>query len=332
MDIALTGITPTGAPHLGNYLGMLRPALALARDYEALYFVSDYHAVIRVRDGATIDRHVRDVAATWLAFSLDPERCALYRQSDVPEVCELAWLLGCVTPKGLLNRAHAYKAAVDANDAAGREPDDGVSAGLYGYPLLMAADILGPGAAVVPVGLDQRQHVEIARDVAEAFNRGHGPILRVPEPLIDSAVQTIPGLDGRKMSKSYGNVIPLLADPAEIRRTVMRIVTDSRRPDEPKDPETDPIFALYRHVAPPADVAAMCDEYRRGGLGYGEAKKRLADALEDLVREPRRRHRELLADPAELDRVLGSGAARARERVTATVERVREASLGRRAP
>jgi tryptophanyl-tRNA synthetase len=286
--------------------------------------------VISVRDGAVVDRQARDIAATWVAFGLDPDRSALYRQSDVPEVCELTWLLGCVTPKGLLNRAHAYKAALDANRSARRTPDDGVTAGLYGYPLLMAADILGPRAGVVPVGLDQRQHVEIARDIAESFNGAYGPVLVLPEARIDPAVETIPGLDGRKMSKSYGNVIPLLAEPGDLRRAVMRIVTDSRPPSEPKDPAADPIFSIYRHVAPPAEVAAMADGYRLGGLGYGDAKKRLAEALEALVSEPRRRHRELLADPAELDRILASGAARVRERVTATIASVREATLGRR--
>ena len=224
----ITGIQPTGRPHLGNYLGMIRPALDLARPGDALFMVVDYHALTTTPPPAKVRAHVLDLTATLIAFGLDTERNILYRQSDLPEVCELTWILGCACPKGLLNRAHAYKAAVQGNLARGREADQGVGMGLFNYPLLMAADILLHRAEAVPVGRDQRQHVEIAADLAESFNRIYGPVLVVPEPAVDEQVMTVPGLDGRKMSKSYGNQLGLDAAPDEIRRWVSRIVTDSR--------------------------------------------------------------------------------------------------------
>jgi tryptophanyl-tRNA synthetase len=244
--ISLTGIKPSGTPHVGNYLGMIRPALELARTYQALYFIADYHALTTVRDRETLRYQTYEVAATWLALGLDPDKVIFYRQSDIPEVMELTWILSCFTAKGLLNRAHAYKAAADENVAAGKPPDDGINSGLYFYPVLMAADILLFGSHYVPVGADQRQHVEIARDIAIAFNNNYGEILTVPEAVIREEVMTIPGLDGRKMSKSYDNVIPIFAPAGELRKSVMRIVTDSRRPEEPKDPEGDNVFSIYR--------------------------------------------------------------------------------------
>jgi len=325
MGIAVTGIKPTGSPHLGNYLGMIRPALELAHQYEALYFIADYHALTRLRDGRRVRDLTYELAATLLALGLDPTRAALYRQSDVPEVCELSWILSCVTPKGLLNRAHAYKAAVENNRRQGHDPDVDVNMGLYNYPILMAADILYPGADVVPVGLDQRQHVEIADDVAGVFNAAYGPLLRVPQALIDERVMTIPGLDGRKMSKSYDNVIPLLAPPALVRKAVMRIKTDSRLPSEPKDPDTDVIFGLFRHVAPEDAVRSMRTRYARGGLGYGQAKEELADALERTFGAARERYGEIVADRDELDRLLARGAERVRERGDTILARVRAA-------
>ena len=325
MTIAITGITPSGTPHVGNYLGMLRPTLRLAREHETLCFVSDLHALITVREPEAVRFRTRELAAMWLAFGLDTTSASLYRQSDVPEICEAVWLLSCVSAKGLLNRAHAYKAAVAANRDAGRDPDAGVTAGLYGYPLLMAADILALGAELVPVGRDQAQHVEIARELARAFNGAYGEVLRVPEAAVDPGVATVPGLDGRKMSKSYGNTIAVFAEPDELRRCVMRIVTDSRRPEEPKDPESDTVFALYREFAAPEDVRAMRARYEAGGLGYGEAKAALFAVLDEHLREPRARFRGLMADPGELDRVLVAGAARARELAAVTVGRMRAA-------
>jgi tryptophanyl-tRNA synthetase len=325
MSIAVTGIKPTGTPHIGNYLGMIRPALALAAGHDMFYFIADYHALTLLHDGKLVRERTYQLPATLLALGLDPERSALYRQSAVPELCELTWILSCVTPKALLNRAHAYKAAVDANRRRAESEDAGVSMGLYTYPILMSADILFPGAEVVPVGLDQKQHIEIADDIARAFNQAYGPILTVPQSLIDERVMTIPGVDGRKMSKSYGNVIPLLAPAAQVRRAVMRIKTDSRRLEEPKDPDTDLIFGLYRHVAPEPDVQAMRERYLAGGLGYGEAKEALADALELLFSEPRRRYDALLADRDELDRIMARGAEQVRERGNRILAQVRAA-------
>jgi tryptophanyl-tRNA synthetase len=325
MEVAVTGIKPTGSPHLGNYLGMMRPALSLAERYEALYFIADYHALTSLQDGSQVRRLSHEAAATWLAFGLDPQRAALYRQSDLPEVCELAWVLLCVTPKGLLNRAHAYKAAVEGNQSRGRDSDAGVSMGLFNYPVLMAADILYPGGQAVPVGLDQKQHLEMADDIARAFNAAFGEILTVPDPIIDPHVMTIPGLDGRKMSKSYGNLIPVFAAPDEIRRAVMHIKTASRRSDEPKDPETDTIFSLYRHVAREADVITMRERYRRGGIGYAEAKEELIIALERMFCEPRRRYMQIAADVDYVESVLATGAERARERGSRIMEKVRRA-------
>ncbi len=312
MQRALTGIKPTGTPHLGNYLGMICPALALVERYEAYYFIADLHALTSVKNGDEMRRLSYEVAATWLALGLDPEQTVMYRQSDVPEVCELAWLLECVTPKGLMNRAHAYKAMVDENRRHDRDPDAGVNMGLYNYPVLMTADILYPGAHVVPVGADQQQHLEIAADIAETFNGIYGDVFVVLEGLIDDEVRTIPGLDGRKMSKSYSNVIPILAPGKQLRKAVMRIVTDSRPPEEPKEPETDTIYQLFKLVAPEDAVQSMADRYRAGGLGYGQAKGELYGALEAMFAEPRRRYDEIIADRPYLDRILADGAERVR--------------------
>jgi tryptophanyl-tRNA synthetase len=323
--VALTGIKPTGTAHIGNYLGMIRPALDLVSAYDAYYFIADEHALTTVHDAAQMREQTYEHAATWLALGLDPDNVVLYKQSDVPEVFELAWILSCVTPKGLLNRAHAYKAAVDRNEAAGRTPDDGVSIGLYDYPVLMAADILVVDAHVVPVGADQKQHVEIARDMAEAFNRTFGEVLVLPEPLIDESVAEIAGLDGRKMSASYNNVIPLFKDPAEQRKLVMRIVTDSRRPEEPKDPSTDNLFHIFEHFGAAADVQDVRRRYTEGGIGYGEVKEMLASALEDRFAEPLDRYTALMADRSRIDSILAAGAERARGVASATLGRVRRA-------
>jgi tryptophanyl-tRNA synthetase len=304
---------------------MYRPALALAREHETLCFIADLHALIDVRDPDVLRARTREIAAVWLACGLDPERTVLYRQSDVPAISEAVSLLACVTPKGELNRAHAYKAMVDANRLAGRDPDAGVSAGLFGYPLLMAADILAIGAEIVPVGRDQRQHVEAAREIARAFNGAYGEVLREPEALVNERVMTVPGLDGRKMSKSYDNVIPIMAEPDELRRRVMRIVTDSRRPEEPKDPESDTVFGLYREFAAEDEVRALRARYEAGGVGYAEAKALLFEVLEERLRAPRARYRQLLDDPGELERVLAAGGAAARARADATLARMRAA-------
>ena len=325
MTTALTGIKPTGTVHVGNYLGMYRPALALAERFDARYFIADYHALTTVRDPDELRRLTIEVAAGWLALGLDADRHVFYRQSDLPEVFELAWILGCSTAKGLLNRAHAYKDAADDNVAAGRPPDDGINAGLYNYPVLMAADILLFDTDVVPVGGDQRQHLEITRDIAGAFNAVFGEVLKLPDAHIEKEVEVVPGLDGRKMSKSYDNVIPIFAAPEELRKLVMRVVTDSRPPDEPKDPETNNIFNLYRHVAPGDDVARMRQGLAQGGLGYGEAKQMLFEALDATFAKARRRYEELMTDVAGLEEVLADGARRARALAQPVLQRVRDA-------
>jgi len=320
--VALTGIKPSGTPHVGNYLGMYKPALDLTGEYDAYYFIADEHALTSVRDPNELRQLSYEAAASWLALGLDPEKVLIYRQSDIPEIFELAWILSCVTPKGLLNRAHAYKAAVDENEVAGRPPDDGISMGLYNYPVLMAADILIVDANVVPVGVDQKQHVEIARDIAEAFNRAYGDVLVLPEPMTFSIVA---GPDGRKMSKSYGNVIPIFAEPAEQRKLVMRIVTDSRRPEDPKDPSTDALFKIFEYFGGSSDVEDVRERYRAGGIGYGEVKEKLASALHERFAEPRTRYDELMSDRARLDEILADGARRARGVAAVTLGRVRRA-------
>lgn len=312
MDRAVTGIQPSGIPHLGNYFGMIEPALQLASGTEAIYFIADYHALTTVRDPAALRALTFEVTATWLALGLDADGSILYLQSDLPEVCELSWLLGCVLAKGLLNRGHVYKSLVDENRRAGRPEDSGVSAGVFNYPLLMAADILIHGADVVPVGEDNRQHVEIARDVAVAFNGHYGEVFTVPEGRIEDLVAVVPGTDGRKMSKSYGNVVPIFGDRAEVARRVMGIVTDSRRPEEPKEPESCNVFRLYRFVAAESAVTELAERYRSGAVGYREAKELLIEAHERRFGQARERFRQLRGDHRYLRALLTEGAERAR--------------------
>lgn len=323
--ISLTGIKPSGTPHIGNYLGMIRPALELAKQYQALYFIADYHALTTVKDGPTLKRLTYDVAATWLALGLDPERVIFFRQSDIPEVMELTWILACFTSKGLLNRAHAYKDAVDENIASGLSPDEGINAGLYSYPVLMAADILLYGSHFVPVGQDQRQHIEIARDIAIAFNNNYGEVLTLPEAVIHEEVMTIPGIDGRKMSKSYDNVIPMFAPSNVMKKTVMRIVTDSRRPEEPKDPEKDNVFAVYRHFASTEEVEKKRQHYLKGGLAYRQIKGELYELLETTFQEAREKYTALMSDWKYLDQVLSEGAVKARMISKPMMEKIRSA-------
>lgn len=323
--IALTGIKPSGTPHIGNYLGMIRPALELAEKYQALYFIADYHALTTVKDGKELKALTYEVAATWLALGLDPEKVVFYRQSDIPEVTELTWILACFTPKGLLNRAHAYKAAVEENLAAGESPDEGINAGLFFYPVLMAADILLFGTHYVPVGLDQKQHIEIARDIAQAFNKNYGNILTIPEAVIREDVMTIIGTDGRKMSKSYDNVIPIFAPPDKLRKVIMRIVTDSRRPEEPKDPESDNLFSIYRYFASPQDQKRIRQRYLSGGLAYSEVKEELYELLLHKFGPARLKYEEYLRDKSYLEEVLTRGAEKARKMAKPIIEKVRAA-------
>lgn len=316
--ISLTGVKPSGTPHIGNYLGAIKPAIELSQDFDAYYFLADYHALNTMRDPKEFKQSVYDLAATWLACGLDPERVVFYRQSDVPEIFELTWIISTVTPKGLLNRAHAYKAATDVNEAAGNLPDDGVTMGLYNYPVLMAADILIADANYVPVGQDQRQHIEITRDIATSFNAVFGETLVPPEGLIREEVALITGLDGRKMSKSYGNVIPLMADSKELRKAVMKIVTDSRTPDEPKDPDSDNIYSIFKHFGTPERLAEVRALYLNGGLAYGKMKQELFETLDSTFKDAREHYNELMADPKKIDGILAVGA----ERMHVTAQRV----------
>ncbi len=325
----LTGITTTGTPHLGNYAGAIRPAIVASRadNVDSFYFLADYHALIKCDDPLRIQRSRLEIAATWLACGLDPERVTFYRQSDIPEIPELTWLLTCVAAKGLLNRAHAYKASVDQNVAKGEDPDAGVTMGLFSYPVLMAADILMFNAHQVPVGRDQIQHVEMARDIGQRFNHLFGQgreFFALPEALIEESVATLPGLDGRKMSKSYDNTIPLFGTSKQLKDAVARIVTDSKLPGEPKDADNAHLFTLYQAFASAGQTA----EFRaalQGGLAWGEAKQRLYELLEGELGESRERYNALIAKPAELEDILLAGAAKARRIATPFLGELREA-------
>jgi tryptophanyl-tRNA synthetase len=328
--VSLTGIKPTGLPHLGNLIGAISPAITLADTYDAMYFVADYHAITDLRNPEQLRHYTRSVAATWIAAGLDTSRATMYRQSDVPETFELAWLLSCVTAKGLMNRAHAYKAAKDKNAQAGRDDDFGVNMGLYNYPVLMAADILLMGSDVVPVGKDQSQHVEYAADIANSFNHlygEHGYKLKVPEPVLpaDDSGKVLPGTDGRKMSKSYGNTIPLFTPASDLHRLINRIPTDSTPVEDPKDPDSSSVFQILEQFAP-ADVAA--DIRKRlvaGGMGWGDLKQALFEALNARLGPLRERYEELMAPGSELDAILASGAERARARARVVLDGARAA-------
>ncbi|MBV7544782.1 tryptophan--tRNA ligase [Pseudomonas sp. PDM26] len=325
----LTGITTTGTPHLGNYAGAIRPAIVASRDSNAdsFYFLADYHALIKCDDPLRIQRSRLEIAATWLAGGLDVDRVTFYRQSDIPEIPELTWLLTCVAAKGLLNRAHAYKASVDKNVETGEDPDAGITMGLYSYPVLMAADILMFNAHKVPVGRDQIQHVEMARDIGQRFNHlfGQGKeFFTMPEALIEESVATLPGLDGRKMSKSYDNTIPLFSSAKEMKDAISRIVTDSRAPGEAKDPDNSHLFTLFKAFATPA----QSDEFRSEllqGLGWGEAKNRLFQLLDNELGESRERYNLLIERPADLEDILQHGAKKARAVATPFLNELREA-------
>lgn len=327
----LTGIKPTGSPHVGNLLGAIRPALRLVDDgLDAMYFIADYHALTTVQPpkykSAELRHMTHEVAATWLAMGLDPERTLFYRQSDVPEIFELAWVLSCFTSKGWMNKAHAYKQIVADQEAIGEaDVDAGINMGIYTYPVLMAADILAFDVDLVPVGKDQVQHVEIARDIAQRINHLYGKdVLRLPKPKLEENAAVVPGTDGKKMSKSYNNTIPLFAPPKQMKKAVSSIVTDSKPPEEPSDPEKSTIFQIYKAVASPEECAALADRYR-AGIGWGDAKKALLDRLETELAEPRIKYDALMAAPSKIDALLAQGAAKARVTARNTLDRVRTA-------
>ena len=323
----LTGIKPTGTPHLGNYVGAIRPAIAASRDagIDSYYFLADYHALSGSADAERVHRSTLEVAATWLAAGLDPKRVHFYRQSDIPEVTELTWLLSCVTAKGLLNRAHAYKAAVDANVAAGNDADQGIGMGLYLYPVLMAADILLFNAHRVPVGRDQIQHIEIARDLAQRFNHLHGgEYFTLPEAAIDEQTAVLPGLDGRKMSKSYDNVIPLWGSSKALREKIYSVVTNSLLPGEPKDTADSALFLIYQAFASSEETAAMRQAYA-DGIAWGEAKRIVHARLDAELAPMRERYNALVARPQEIEDTLRAGAERLRPQARELLARLREA-------
>jgi tryptophanyl-tRNA synthetase len=313
----LSGIQPTGILHIGNYFGMMRPAIALQAKGEAFYFIADYHALTTIDHPETLRANSRRIALDFLACGLDPDQGALFRQSDVPQVTELAWILSTVTPKALLERAHSYKDKVARGLPA--------SAGLFTYPVLMAADILIYDSDLVPVGKDQKQHLEMARDMAQKFNETFGGGLRLPEPHIQAATETIPGVDGQKMSKSYGNTIDIFGDEKETRKRVMGIVTDSSPVEAPKDPDSSTIFQLYSLFATREETAAMREAFQRGGTGYGEFKKQLFAKLWEYFEPMRKRREEILADPGYINAVLERGAKRANEVADKVMTRVRNA-------
>lgn len=323
----LTGITTTGTPHLGNYVGAIRPAVQSSKrsDVKSYYFLADYHALIKCDEPQRIQRSTLEIAATWLAAGLEPEKVVFYRQSDIPEIPELMWLLSCVCGKGILNRAHAYKAAVDKNTEAAVEPDDGVTAGLFMYPVLMAADILMFRAKKVPVGRDQIQHIEMARDIAAGFNHLYGKdLLALPEPQVDDDVALLLGLDGRKMSKSYDNTIPLFENSAAMRKKIMSIVTDSRAPGEPKDTKDSVLFQIYRAFADDAQTTAYAQAFA-DGIAWADAKQMLFERIEQEIAPMRAHYNELMAAPQAVEKILQQGAEKARAEAVPYMRQLREA-------
>ncbi|MFI8615144.1 tryptophan--tRNA ligase [Acidovorax sp. NPDC077693] len=322
----LTGITTTGTPHLGNFVGSIRPSVAasLSPNVQSFYFLADYHALIKCEDPVRIQRSTLEIAASWLAAGLNPDHVTFYRQSDIPEIPELNWLLSCVTGKGVLNRAHAYKASQDKNLAAGREADDGVTAGLFMYPVLMGADILMFKAHKVPVGRDQIQHIEMARDMAASFNHLYGEHFVLPEAAIDDHVATLPGLDGRKMSKSYDNTIPLFSSRDQLKKLIGGILTDSRAPGEPKEVDGSALFQIYQAFATPEETEALRKAYA-DGIAWGDAKSTLLERVDQVIAPMRAQYEELIHNPARIEATLLAGAERARALATPFIRELRSA-------
>lgn len=324
----LTGITTTGTPHLGNYLGAIKPAIEASEqpNNESFFFLADYHALIKCHDPERVARSTQEIAATWLALGLDTDKATFYRQTDVPEIPELTWILTCMCSKGLMNRAHAYKASVDANRDAGKEDlDDGITMGLFSYPILMAADILMFNAHKVPVGKDQIQHIEMARDIAGKFNHTYKELFVLPEAQVDEDTQLIPGLDGRKMSKSYDNTIPLFCSSDELRSLINRIKTDLREPGEPKDADTSTLFQLYNLFANADESAAMRRQFENG-IAWGDAKRELHAFLDAKLSAPRARYNELMNDLGAVEALLLKGAQKARAEAAPLLDQVRIAA------
>ena len=322
----LTGITTTGTPHLGNYVGAIRPAVEASSldDVDAYLFLADYHALIKCQDPDMVAESSRQIAATWLASGLDPDKAHFYRQSDIPEITELSWILTCNAAKGLMNRAHAYKAMVQQNEEAGEDPDFAVTMGLFSYPVLMAADILIFNAHDVPVGRDQIQHVEMARDIAQRFNHNFRTVFTLPQAVVDDNVAVLQGLDGRKMSKSYGNTIPLFDTPKKLQKAINKIKTNLLEPGEPKDPDDSTVFQVWAAFADESQRLQMRDAFEQG-IAWGEAKKQLFELIDEKLREPRENYQRLMAAPEQLEEILQAGAERVRPQGVELLAEVRDA-------
>ncbi|MDG1818901.1 MAG: tryptophan--tRNA ligase [Porticoccaceae bacterium] len=322
----LTGITTSGAPHLGNYVGAIRPAIEASRsgDCESFFFLADYHALIKSQDPELVHQSTMEIAAAWLALGLDTEKVTFYRQSDIPEITELTWFLTCMTAKGLMNRAHAYKGAVQANEEAGEDADFGINMGLFSYPILMAADILMFNAHKIPVGRDQIQHVEMARDVAGRFNHHYGEHFVLPTAVVDDKVAVLQGLDGRKMSKSYGNTIPLFLTAKKLKKHINKIKTNLLEPGEPKDPDSSAVFQIWKAFATEEQTAAMREEFANG-IAWGEAKKQLFELVDGQLAEARERYDTLMQNPAEIELILQKGAQKARKESSELLAKLRHA-------
>lgn len=322
----LTGITTTGAPHLGNYVGAIKPSIEASHDpgVQSYYFLADFHSLVKSQDADQMSQSTLEIAATWLALGLDTDRSVFYRQSDVPEIPELTWIITCSTAKGLMNRAHAYKAAVQDNLDAGEDADLGITMGLFSYPVLMAADILMFNAHHVPVGRDQVQHLEMARDIAQRFNHHYGELFVLPEAVVDDNVAVLPGKDGRKMSKSYNNTIPLWLPEKQLRKAIMRIVTNSLEPGQPKDTGDSALFAIYAAFATDDQRAEMRQAYA-DGIAWGEAKQKTFELINSELSEARERYEALIAEPQQIEERLLEGAEKARAYATPFLNRIRDA-------
>jgi tryptophanyl-tRNA synthetase len=326
--IVLTGIKPTGTPHLGNYVGALKPLIEQSQTQKTFMFIADLHALNLIHDAKMIRQYTHEITALLVALGLNLDNAVLFRQSDIDEIYQLNTLLMNVTPKGLMNRAHSYKAAMDRNIAAGEDVDSGINMGLYTYPILMTADILLYNSDIVPVGADQKQHVEFARDIAGYFNKTYGETFKLPTPVIGRDTGIIPGLDGRKMSKSYDNTIPLMAPEKELKKKIMRIITDSKTPEESKNPDESTIYQLYKHFASESEIAEFAEMFRAGGMGYGTAKNILFERINSVLSGPRTEYERLMANPDQIEQILKQGAERAKPVAMETLVRVKRAMLG----
>ena len=322
----LTGITTSGTPHLGNYVGAIRPAIEASQnaDYESFFFLADYHALIKNQDPQLVRQSTLEIAAAWLALGLDPDKVVFYRQSDIPEIPELTWFLTCMSAKGLMNRAHAYKASVQANIDEGEDEDNAITMGLFSYPILMAADILMFKADTIPVGRDQIQHVEMARDIAQRFNHHYGEHFVLPSAQIDDDVAILQGLDGRKMSKSYNNTIPLFLAEKPLKKHINKIKTNLLEPGEPKDPDSSAVFQIWQAFADKDQTAEMREQFA-AGIAWGEAKKQLFELINQQLSEPRERYEQLIANPSEVEAILLQGAEKARLQSSQFIAEIRQA-------